>query len=61
MKSAFVEVLDILVWEKLTSQTGDPNEAFPLSSNEFAIDGSYSLKLRRNFLWQLLDDSLILI
>ncbi|SHG29335.1 hypothetical protein SAMN05444396_107153 [Flavobacterium segetis] len=31
-------------------QTGDPNEAFPIvSPNEFAIDGSYSLKLSEKF------------
>jgi hypothetical protein len=31
-------------------QTGDPNEAFPtVSPNEFAIDGSYSLKLSEKF------------
>ncbi|MFV8366870.1 type IX secretion system outer membrane channel protein PorV [Flavobacterium sp. XS1P27] len=31
-------------------QTGDPNESFPIvSPNEFAIDGSYSLKLSEKF------------
>ena len=31
-------------------QTGDPNEVFPIvSPNEFAIDGSYSLKLSEKF------------
>ena len=31
-------------------QTGDPNEAFPIvSPNEFAVDGSYSLKLSEKF------------
>ncbi|MGZ9735234.1 type IX secretion system outer membrane channel protein PorV [Flavobacterium sp. GNP002] len=31
-------------------QTGDPNESFPtVSPNEFAIDGSYSLKLSEKF------------
>ena len=31
-------------------QTGDPNEAFPVvSPNEFAIDGSYSLKLSEKY------------
>ncbi|MCL6460248.1 hypothetical protein SAMN05444372_10611 [Flavobacterium micromati] len=31
-------------------QTGDPNETFPIvSPNEFAIDGSYSLKLSEKF------------
>lgn len=30
-------------------QTGDPNDYFTVSPNEFAIDGSYSLKLSEKF------------
>jgi hypothetical protein len=43
-------------------QTSDPNEDVRIvSPNEFALDGSYSLKLSENSRWQLLVDTFDLI
>lgn len=50
-KSAFAGSLRYFGWGDIElRQTGDPNESFPIvSPNEFAIDGSYSLKLSEKF------------
>jgi hypothetical protein len=43
-------------------QTSDPNEDVRIvSPNEFALDGSYSLKLSEKSRWQLLVDTFDLI
>jgi hypothetical protein len=50
-RSAFAGSIRYFGWGDIElRQTGDPNESFPIvSPNEFAIDGSYSLKLSEKF------------
>jgi hypothetical protein len=52
-RSALQVVFVILVLEKLNYVKLEANEQFrTVSPNEFAIDGSYSLKLSETFSWQ---------
>jgi hypothetical protein len=61
-RSAFAGSLRFWFWRHQLRQTSDPNEDVRIvSPNEFALDGSYSLKLSENSRWQLLVDTFDLI
>jgi hypothetical protein len=62
-RSAFAGSLRFFVLETSNCvKQSDPNEDVRIvSPNEFALDGSYSLKLSENSRWQLLVDTFDLI
>jgi hypothetical protein len=58
-RSAFAGSLRFWFGDIELRQTSDPNEDVRIvSPNEFALDGSYSLKLSENSRWQLLVDTI---